>query len=93
MKALVDRLSVDLGSRYGHYLETFRIDLWSDAGFIEFRSRFALRRDHLPRSYTVKVEADAGETDGERKLLIVVVFDEIREALDLVIADEKALVN
>lgn len=32
MKALVDQLSVELSDRYVQYLETFMIDLWSEAG-------------------------------------------------------------
>ena len=93
MKALVDRLSAELEATYVDYLETLLVDLWSEDGFIEFRAGFTLRRDHALRSYTVKAEADSGETDGERELLIIVVFDEIREALDRAIADNKALAN
>ena len=87
MKALVDRLSAELSTKYIQYLETFMVDLWSEAGFVEFRAGFSLRRDHQLRSFTVKVEADAGQTDGERELLIVVVFDEIEEQIDMAIAD------
>ncbi|MCR6671483.1 hypothetical protein [Devosia ginsengisoli] len=87
MKELVDRLSAELSAKYIQYLETFMVDLWSDAGFVEFRAGFSLRRDHLLRSFTVKVEADAGQTDEERELLIVVVFDEIEEQIDMAIAD------
>lgn len=93
MKALVDRLSAELAERYVQYLETFMVDLWSDRGFVEFRAGYVLRRDHVLRSYTVKVEADAGETDAERELLIVVVFDEIQERIDLAIADNKVDAN
>ena len=87
MKALVDRLSAELSTRYIQYLDTFMVDLWSEAGFVEFRAGFSLRRDHQLRSFTVKVEADAGQTDEERELLIVVVFDEIEEQIDMAIAD------
>ena len=87
MKKLVDRLSAELSAKYIQYLETFMVDLWSGAGFVEFRAGFSLRRDHKLRSFTVKVEADAGQTDGERELLIVVVFDEIEEQIDMAIAD------
>jgi hypothetical protein len=93
MKALVDRLSAELSDRYVQYLETFLVDLWSDVGFIEFRAGYSLRRDHLLRSFTVKVEADAGETDAERELLIIVVFDEIEEHIDLAISDNKVAAN
>lgn len=87
MKELVDRLSAELSTKYIQYLETFIVDLWSEAGFVEFRAGFSLRRDHQLRSFTVKVEADAGQTDGERELLIAVVFDEIEEQIDIAIAD------
>jgi hypothetical protein len=33
------------------------VDLWSDAGFIECRCGYSLRRDHQLRSFAVKVEA------------------------------------
>lgn len=93
MKALVDRLSAELSERYIQYLETFLVDLWSDAGFIEFRCGFALRRDHALRTFTLKVDADAGQTDDERDLLIAVVFDEIEEMLDLAISERKVDAN
>jgi hypothetical protein len=93
MKALVDRLSAELADQYIQYLETFLVDLWSDHGFVEFRAGYTLRRDHVLRSYTVKVEADAGQTDAERELLIMVVFDEIQEKIDLAIADNKVDAN
>lgn len=70
MKALVDRLSAELSDRYVQYLETLMVDLWSEAGLIEFRVGYAPRRDHKLRSFTVKVEADAGETDREREVFI-----------------------
>jgi hypothetical protein len=56
-------------------------------------ARYSLRRDHLQRSFTVKVEADAGETDAERELLIIVVFDEIEEHIDLAISDNRVAAN
>ena len=93
MKGLVDRLSAELTARYVQYLETFMVDLWSDAGFIEFRAGYSLRRDHELRSFTVKVEADSGQTDAERELLVIVVFDEIEEQIDLAIADNKVDAN
>lgn len=93
MKALVDRLSAELVERYIQYLETFLVDLWSDHGLIEFRAGYTLRRDHVLRSFTVKVEADAGQTDAERELLIIVVFDEIGEQIDLAIANDKVAAN
>ena len=93
MKALVDRLSAELSKRYVQYIETFMVDLWSERGFIEFRAGYSLRRDHELRSFTVKVEADAGATDAERELLIVVVFDEIEEQIDLAIAEDRVGAN
>ena len=93
MKALVDRLSAELIDQYVLYLETFMVDLWSEHGFIEFRAGYTLRRDHVLRSFTVKVEADAGETDAEREMLVLVVFDEIQEMIDLAIADNRVDAN
>lgn len=93
MKALVDRLSADLSERYLQYLDTFLVDLWSEDGFIEFRCGFSLRRDHELHRHTLKVPAVAGETDGERELLIVVIFDEIEELVDLAIAKRKVDAN
>lgn len=90
MKTLVDRLSAEIATRYVQYLETFMVDFWSEAGFIEFLAGYTLRRDHQLRSFTVKkVDADAGQTDAERELLIIVVFDEIEEQIDLAITDSK----
>ena len=93
MKALLDRLSAELSERYVQYLETFMVDLWSDHGFVEFRAGYSLRRDHELRTFTVKVEADTGQTDAERELLILVVFDEIEEQIDLAIAGNKVDAN
>lgn len=93
MKALVDRLSAELTAKYVQYLETFMVDLWSDRGFIEFRVGYSLRRDHKLRSFPVKVDADSGQTDAERGLLIIVVFDEIEEQIDLVIAGNRVAAN
>lgn len=93
MKSLVDRLSAELAEQYVQYLETFLVDLWSDQGFIEFRAGYSLRRDHVLRSYTVRVDADAGQTDAERELLILVVFDEIQEKIDLAISDNRVDAN
>lgn len=52
-----------------------------------------LRHDHRLRSFVVKVAADAGQSDVERELLIVVVFDEIEEQIDLAVADNKVAAN
>ena len=93
MMALVDRLSADLSERYLQYLDTFLVDLWSEDGFIEFRCGFSLRRDHALRSFTLKVDAEAGESDAERELLIAAVFDELEEMLDLAISERKVDAN
>lgn len=93
MKALVDRLSTELCDRYVQYLETFMVDLWSEGGLIEFRAGYSLRRDHHLVSWTVKVEANSAETDAERELLIIVVFDEIQEQIDLAIAEHRVAAN
>ena len=93
MKAIVERLSEELCRTYVPYLETLLVDLWSDAGFIEFRCGFTLRRDHALRQFTLKVPAVIGETDAERELLIVVVFEQIEELIDEAIAEKSAEVN
>jgi hypothetical protein len=69
------------------------VDLWSEGGFVEFRCGFTLRRDHELRTFTLKVDADTGQTDAERELLIAVVFDEIEEMLDLAITEQKVDAN
>lgn len=93
MKALVDRLSGEVTAKYVVYLETFMVDLWSESGFIEFRCGFSLRRDHELRRFTIKVPAMAGETDAERELLIVVIFDEIEGKIDEAIAERRVAAN
>ncbi|KQX35354.1 hypothetical protein ASD04_15050 [Devosia sp. Root436] len=93
MKALVDRLSAELSSKFIQYLETFMVDLWSEAGFIEFRCGFTLRRDHELRRFTLKIPAVAGETDGERELLIIVIFEQIEDLIDKAIAERKVDAN
>jgi len=45
------------------------------------------------RSFTVKVDADSGQTDAEREFLVIVVFDEIEEQIDLAIADNRVDAN
>lgn len=83
MKQLVDRLSADLSARYAQYLETFKVELWSASGMIEFRVGYSLLANPQPRSFTIKVEADAGETWAQKELLTIVVFDEIAEKIDV----------
>lgn len=92
IKALVDRLSSELFGRYAPYLGGFYVGLWSEAGNIEFRCTFALHEEE-PREFTIKVPAVAGETDGERELLIVVVFEEIEHMIDMAIAERPAGMN
>lgn len=65
------------------------VDLWSEAGFIEFRCGFTLRSDHLLRRFKLKVPAVTGDTDGERNLIIVVVFEQIEEVIDKAIAEDR----
>ena len=93
MKALVERLSAELSDRYIQYLETFMVDLWSEAGFIEFRCGFTLRRDHELRTLTLKVPAAIGKTDAEREVLIAVIFEEIEGRVDSAIAEHKVVSN
>lgn len=93
MKELVEKLSEELSAKYVQYLETFLVDLWSERGFVEFRAGFSLRSDHQLRSFSVKVEADSGQTDEERELLITVVFDEIEERIDMAIAGNRVSAN
>lgn len=93
MKALVDRLSNALADKYLPYIEALLVDLWSENGLIEFRCGFTLRRDHTLRQFTLKLPADEGETDGERELLIVVVFEQIEQLIDEAITEAKTEVN
>jgi len=93
VKALVDRLSAEITERYVHYVETFLVDLWSEQGFIEFRCGFTLRRDHELHRFTLKVPAVIGETDAERELLIVVIFEQIEELIDKAIAERRVEAN
>ena len=89
MKATVDGLSAELTERYLHYLETFMVDLWSEAGFIEFRCGFTLRSDHLLRRFKLKVPAVDGDTDGERNLIIAIIFEQIEDVIDKAIAEDR----
>jgi hypothetical protein len=90
MKATVGRLSAELTERYIHYLETFMVDLWSEAGFIEFRCGFTLRSDHLLRRFKLKVPAVDGDTDGERNLIIAIIFEQIEDVIDKAIAENRS---
>ena len=89
MKDTVDRLSAELADRYIHYLDTFMVDLWSEAGFIEFRCGFTLRRDHLLRRFKLRVPAVDGDTDGERNLIIAIIFEQIEDVIDKAIAENR----
>jgi hypothetical protein len=93
MKAVVDRLSEELANRYLPYIETLLVDLWSERGVIEFRCGFTLRCDHALRQFTLKLPADDGETDAERELLIIVIFEQIEQLIDEAIAEPKTGVN
>ena len=92
MKALVDRLSSELSSRYQQYLEVFHVGLWSETGDIEFRCTFALQ-NREPRDFTIKVPAVTGKSDSEREFLIIVVFEEIEHMIDMGIAEQQGQMN
>lgn len=93
MKELVDRLSGELADRYVQYLETFMVDLWSETGVIEFRCGFTLRSDHLLRRFKLKVPAVDGDTDGERNLIIAIIFEQIEDIIDKAIAENRTTTN
>lgn len=86
MKATVDRLSDELSAKYLIYLETFIVDLSSDASAIEFRYCFALRSDHVRRSFKFDVRAVRGDTEKVQKLIIQMIFEAIEEIIDEAIA-------
>ena len=93
MKAYVDKLSADLAERYGLYIETFMVDLWSDHGFIEFRVGYTLRSDHKLRSAVFKVEATEAINDVERRAVIAALFLEIEDHIDEAIAGQVVAAN
>lgn len=86
MKAYIDGLSDYLVERYKLYIETFLIDLWSEAGIIEFRVGYALRRDHKLRSFVLKVRASSAVTGEERRAIVDALFAEIEDQLDELIS-------
>ena len=45
------------------------------------------------RQFTLKVPAIIGETDGEREVLIIVLFEQIEQLIDEAIAEAKSEVN
>ena len=87
MKAQVDRMAAEFLERYRHYLVDLDVGLWSEAGFIEFRCRFRLRRDSLVHNFTLGLPAVSAETDAERATLVVGVFAVITERLNTAIAE------
>ena len=87
MKAQVDRMATELLERYRHYLSDLDVGLWSDAGFIEFRCTFRLRRDACVNGFTLGLLADSAETDAERAILIAGVFALIEKHLIEAIED------
>ena len=89
MKDTVDRLSAELTQRYIHYLDIFLVDLWSGDGFIEFRCGFSLRTDHVLRHFKLKLPAIVADTDNERALAIVIIFEQIQYMVDKAIAEDK----
>lgn len=82
MKAQVDRMAAKLLERYRHYLSNLDVGLWSEAGFIEFRCTFRLRRDAYVNGFTLGLPADSAETDAERTILIAGVFAVIETHLN-----------
>ena len=93
MKALVNRLSDAISTRYVNYLETFMVDLWSSDGLIEFRCGFSLRSDHVLQSLVVKLPAASGTSDAEREALTIAVFEELETQIDLAIASDRVAAN
>jgi hypothetical protein len=93
MQDLVDQLSAELSSKYLTYIETLRMDLWSEDGFIEFRCGFALRSDHVLQSRVVKMPAASSTSDTERQILIRAVFGELEEQIDLAITRDRVAAN
>ncbi len=93
MKAFVDRLSAELLERYATYLETFKVGLWSAAGNIEFSCKFALRADQILRDFTLKLPAIDGDTDAERELMIIIVFEQLLHLVDQAISERVELAN
>lgn len=93
MKAYVDKLSDNLTEQYALYLETFMVDLWSDHGLIEFRVGYALRSDHVLRSFVVKVDAAEAINDVERRAVIAALFVEIEDQIDEAIAGQIVATN
>ena len=64
---------------------------YSRASAHQFKSlgHSGLRSDHLLRRFKLKVPAVAGDTDCERNLIIVVIFEQIEEILDKAIAENR----
>lgn len=93
MVSAVDRLSAELTEKYVQYLETFLVDLWSEAGAIEFRCGFTLRSDHLLRSFTLKVPAIYGNTDQARDMVIGLIFEQIEDTIDEAMAEDRTASN
>lgn len=93
MKAIVDRLSAELTSRYVHYLETFLVDIWSDAGQIVFRCGFALRVDHQLQQFTLKIPTMSRNMDAERELMTVIIFEQIEDMIDAAITQRRTATN
>lgn len=53
----------------------------------------SLRTDHQLRQFTLKVPALAGDTDGERDLLIVIIFEQTEDMIDAAIAERRVATN
>lgn len=93
MQTYIDGLSDYLIERYKLYIETFMIDLGSEAGVIEFRVGYTLRKDHKLRSFVLKVGAGEAVTEDERRAIVDALFLEIEDQLDEAIALDQAELN
>ncbi len=91
-EGVVDRLGDELSRKYLPYPKTFLVDLWSEPGSIEFLW-FTLRRDHALRQFTLELPTVIGETDAERELVIIIVFEQIEQLVDEAVAENQAEVN
>jgi hypothetical protein len=93
MKATVDRLSAELAGKYIHYLEAFTAEFESVPDAIEFRCSFALNSDRQIRHFKMRVPALPGDTEGERDLIILMIFEGMEAIIDGLITADGAATN
>ena len=93
MKAQVDRMAAELLERYRHYLSELGVGLWSEAGFIEFRCTFRLRRGTGVNGFTLGLPADSADTDAERAILVAGVFAAIETHLNEAIQEQPPILR